>query len=81
MWKEESDSLVRAFEFKDFKQAFTFMTAVSFEAEEMGHHPDWSNVYNRVEIRLNTHDAGGVVTDQDHQLSQRIDVIWDRMSR
>lgn len=75
MWKEENDSLNRSFEFKDFNEAFAFMTRVAEEAEKMNHHPWWSNVYNKVEIRLNTHDAGDVVTEKDRRLAARIDEL------
>ncbi len=73
MWIEENDTLSKTFEFKDFKAAFSFMTRVAMAAEEMGHHPDWSNVYNKVSINLSTHDAGNVVTDKDRQLAEIID--------
>ncbi len=73
MWKEENNQLIRHFEFADFSAAFAFMTRVALLAEQHGHHPWWSNVYNRVEIRLSTHDAGDVVTDKDRQLADAID--------
>ena len=61
------------FEFKNFSEAFAFMTRVAIEAEKMNHHPFWSNVYNKVEIWLNTHDAGDVVTEKDYKLAKKID--------
>jgi 4a-hydroxytetrahydrobiopterin dehydratase len=73
MWKEEDNKLYKKFEFADFSAAFGFMTRVAIEAEKMNHHPLWTNVYNKVEIWLSTHDAGDVVTDKDKKLSQRID--------
>jgi 4a-hydroxytetrahydrobiopterin dehydratase len=73
MWQEKDNSLYRKFEFKDFSEAFAFMTRVAIEAEKMNHHPLWKNVYNTVEIWLSTHDAGDVVTDKDRKLSQKID--------
>ena len=73
MWKEENNQLVRHFEFRDFTEAFAFMTRVAFIAEKHNHHPEWKNVYNRVEIRLSTHDAGNVVTDKDYKLASAID--------
>ena len=73
MWKEENNQLIRQFEFADFSAAFAFMTRVALLAEQHGHHPWWSNVYNRVEIRLSTHDAGDVVTDKDRKLADAID--------
>ncbi len=75
MWIEKDDKLYRKFEFKNFSQAFAFMTRVAIEAEKMDHHPYWSNVYNKVEIWLNTHDAGDVVTEKDHKLAERIDKL------
>ena len=75
MWKEEDNSLYKKFEFKDFSEAFGFMTRVAIEAEKMNHHPKWTNVYNRVEFWLNTHDAGDTVTDRDRKLAQKIDSI------
>jgi 4a-hydroxytetrahydrobiopterin dehydratase len=73
MWQEVNNSLYRKFEFKDFSEAFSFMTRVALEAEKMNHHPLWTNVWNRVEIWLSTHDAGDIVTDKDRKLSQKID--------
>jgi 4a-hydroxytetrahydrobiopterin dehydratase len=75
MWKEENDSLYKKFEFKDFSEAFGFMTRVALEAEKMNHHPKWTNVYNRVEFWLNTHDAGDKVTERDKKLAQKIDAL------
>jgi 4a-hydroxytetrahydrobiopterin dehydratase len=75
MWTNENNQLVRTFVFADFIQAFAFMTRVAFVAEKMNHHPEWTNVYNRVTIRLSTHYAGNVVTDRDHQLAAAIDKI------
>jgi 4a-hydroxytetrahydrobiopterin dehydratase len=73
MWREEDNKLKRTFQFKDFSEAFAFMTRVAMAAEKMDHHPTWSNVYNRVEIELSTHDAGNVVTDKDRKLAAIID--------
>lgn len=75
MWKEEDNALYRKFQFKDFSEAFAFMTRVAIEAEKMNHHPRWTNVYNTVEIWLNTHDAGNVVTEKDQKLSKKIDAL------
>ena len=74
-WIEEDRGLTKTFEFSDFKEAFAFMTRVAFIAEELNHHPDWNNVYNRVSICLNTHDAGGVITESDRVLAKAIDAI------
>ncbi|MFT5914209.1 MAG: 4a-hydroxytetrahydrobiopterin dehydratase [Flammeovirgaceae bacterium] len=73
MWKEEDDKLKRTFEFANFIEAFGFMTKVAFLAEKAGHHPNWSNVYNKVEIELTTHDAGNTVTKKDRDLAKEID--------
>ena len=75
MWKEENDKLQRSFQFKDFSEAFAFMTRVALAAEKMDHHPEWSNVYNKVEIKLSTHDAGDKVTEKDRKLAKAIDGI------
>jgi 4a-hydroxytetrahydrobiopterin dehydratase len=73
MWKEENNKLKKSFTFRDFSEAFAFMTRVALLAEQMNHHPWWSNVYNRVEIELQTHDAGNVVTTKDRELAAAID--------
>jgi 4a-hydroxytetrahydrobiopterin dehydratase len=75
MWKEENNQLVRHFEFASFVDAFAFMTKVAMIAEKQNHHPEWSNVYNRVEIRLSTHDAGDIVTEKDRKLAASIDTL------
>ncbi len=76
MWKEENNELVREFIFKDFVQAFAFMTNVAKEIDEMDHHPEWSNVYNKVNISLCTHEAGDTVTEKDYALANKIDQIY-----
>ena len=75
MWEEKNNTLIRLFEFKDFSEAFAFMTRVAILAEKHNHHPWWSNVYNKVEIRLTTHDAGNIVTEKDRALAEEIDVL------
>jgi 4a-hydroxytetrahydrobiopterin dehydratase len=75
MWQEQDNKLYRKFEFKNFSEAFAFMTRVALAAEKMDHHPLWTNVYNKVEVWLNTHDAGDVVTDKDRQLAKKIDAL------
>lgn len=80
-WKEDKNALVAQVEFADFKQAFAFMVQVALLAEQLNHHPDWRNVYNRVEIKLSTHDAGGVVTEKDRQMAEAISRLyaqWDK---
>lgn len=77
MWKEENNQLVADFEFEDFVQAFGFMSKVALVAEKMNHHPEWNNVYNKVEIKLSTHDAGNVVTAADRELAAKIKEIYN----
>lgn len=73
MWTETNNRLHRSFEFRDFSEAFAFMTRVALEAEKQNHHPLWTNVWNKVDIWLSTHDAGDVVTEKDHRLAKAID--------
>jgi 4a-hydroxytetrahydrobiopterin dehydratase len=80
MWKEENNMLTRTFEFKNFIDAFAFMTKVAIEAEKMNHHPNWSNVYNKVMISLQTHDEGFAVTDKDRKLAEKIDKAFEGRS-
>jgi len=75
MWKEEKNTLYKKFQFKDFSEAFAFMTRVALAAEKMDHHPTWKNTYNQVEIWLSTHDAGNIVTEKDHKLAGIIDSL------
>jgi len=73
-WLYEDDAIHTTLEFKNFKDAFTVMTRIAFEAEKMEHHPDWSNVYNKLNITLSTHDADGV-TEKDFKLAKIIDEL------
>jgi 4a-hydroxytetrahydrobiopterin dehydratase len=75
MWQEEKNTLHKKFEFKNFSEAFAFMTRVALAAEKMDHHPKWSNEYNKVEIWLSSHDAGNIVTEKDQKLSKLIDKL------
>jgi 4a-hydroxytetrahydrobiopterin dehydratase len=75
MWKESNNKLYRKFEFKDFNEAFAFMTRVALIAETMNHHPTWTNTWNTVEMWLSTHDAGDVVTEKDRKLAEKIDKL------
>jgi 4a-hydroxytetrahydrobiopterin dehydratase len=75
MWHETGNKLYRSFEFKNFSEAFAFMTRVALLAEKMDHHPTWTNTYNKLEIWLNTHSAGNVVTDKDKKLANGIDKL------
>jgi len=74
-WEEKNNSLYRKFEFKDFSEAFAFMTRAAMIAEKMNHHPKWTNVWNIVEVWLSTHDAGDIVTDKDKKLAERLDAL------
>jgi 4a-hydroxytetrahydrobiopterin dehydratase len=79
MWKEENNKLKKEFTFKDFVHAFAFITRVAFIAEKMNHHPEWTNVWNRVSVSLSTHDAGDIVTDKDRKLAEAMDKVFDEM--
>jgi len=75
MWREKNNQLVKEFAFKDFKEAFEFMKKVAEIAEEMDHHPEWINLYNKVTIKLSTHDAGDIITDKDREMAKRLDEL------
>lgn len=77
-WKTENNRLTKTFEFKDFGEAFGFMTRVALVAEKMNHHPTWTNTWNKVQFELSTHDAGDVATDKDRKLAEEIDLIAHR---
>jgi 4a-hydroxytetrahydrobiopterin dehydratase len=76
-WKIADGRLHRSFEFGDFAEAFAFMTRVAIEAEKLNHHPEWSNVYNRVTIDLVTHDIGNEISNYDVMLAGKINEIYD----
>lgn len=76
-WVFEKGVIKRDFEFGDFIEAFSFMTAVAMQAENSDHHPEWSNVYNKVSIALRTHSAGGI-TRLDFDLASNIDLVFRR---
>ncbi|CAN5391658.1 4a-hydroxytetrahydrobiopterin dehydratase [soil metagenome] len=75
MWKQQNNKLTKEFKFKDFTEAFGFMTKVAIVAEKMNHHPTWTNTYNTVSFELSTHDAGDTVTSLDKQLAKAIDKL------
>lgn len=77
MWKEEDDTLQAEFKFANFTKAFAFMTEVAFVAEKLDHHPEWSNIYNTVNIKLTTHDAGNTITNKDRTMAKAIDSIFE----
>ncbi len=76
MWQKKNDALWAVFTFKDFKSAFAFMTEIALIAEKMDHHPDWTNCWNRVEIRLSTHEAGNIITAKDERLAKAIEAVY-----
>jgi 4a-hydroxytetrahydrobiopterin dehydratase len=76
-WEYNNTFISKEFKFRNFVEAFAFMTAVALEAEKMDHHPDWTNVYNRVAVKLNTHSEGGV-TEKDIELAKRMERIYGR---
>jgi 4a-hydroxytetrahydrobiopterin dehydratase len=81
MWKEENNKLQATFKFKNFMEAFGFMTEVAFHAEKQGHHPNWSNVYNTVEVHLTTHDVGNTITEKDHKLAKAISTVFEKYGK
>jgi 4a-hydroxytetrahydrobiopterin dehydratase len=74
-WIEQDNRLTNTYAFEDFSEAFAFMTRVAMIAERMGHHPEWSNIWNQVTITLRTHDAGNTVTHLDHEMASAIDKL------
>ena len=76
-WVHTETAITREFKFRNFVDAFSFMTAIALEAEKMDHHPDWTNVYDKVTISLNTHTAKGI-TQMDFDLAKKIDAIYKR---
>jgi 4a-hydroxytetrahydrobiopterin dehydratase len=82
LWREVSgrDVIARKFEFRDFNEAFGFMSRVALLAERMDHHPEWMNVYRTVDVRLTTHDAGGL-TEKDIRMAKTIDIYAGELAR
>ncbi len=76
-WEYKDAAIERSYKFKNFKDAFSTMTRIAFECEAQNHHPDWSNVYNSLNIRLNTHDVGGI-TSNDFKLAESIENIVNK---
>ncbi len=77
-WTEKDNKLVGEFVFEDFSQAWAFMTEVAILAERKNHHPDWTNVWNRVVITLTTHDEGDIITEKDRKMADSISKIFER---
>lgn len=75
MWHEIDNSLQKQFEFKDFNEAFGFMSRAAMIIEQHNHHPEWSNVYNKLNIKLTTHDAGNTITQKDRDLAKALDAL------
>jgi 4a-hydroxytetrahydrobiopterin dehydratase len=75
-WKTLNNQLVKEFTFDNFSQAWAFMSQVALAAEKMDHHPEWTNIYNKVLIKLNTHSAGNIITEKDRALAQLIDNLY-----
>jgi len=75
-FRDEQQQLVAEFVFEDFVAAFGFMTQVAFWAEKWDHHPNWYNVYNRLEVRLCSHDAGNTIRELDHRLAAKIEALY-----
>ena len=78
-WQKDSDRLKRTVEFATFADAIAFMVRVSFECEKLNHHPEWRNVYNKIDIELTTHTTGGI-TDLDRKLAAFIDKAYEQMT-
>ncbi len=78
MWKTNPNDLTTKLKFKNFQEAFAFMTEVAIAAEKVNHHPTWTNTYNTVDIILTTHDAGNIITDKDILLSSTIEKIYQK---
>ncbi len=74
-WEEKNNTLYQSFTFRDFSEAFAFMTRIAMLAEKQDHHPAWKNTWNIVEIWLNTHSAGDIITDKDRKLAADIDKL------
>lgn len=74
-WKEENNALHKTFKFSDFAAALAWMVKAGFVIEKLNHHPEWTNVYNRVTVKLTTHDAGNTVTDKDRKLAELLDAV------
>ena len=81
MFTEKKDHLIAEVEFADFVTAFACMTEAAFHIEQQNHHPEWENVYNKVTIRLTTHDAGNQVTDKDRQLADILTHLYKKHTR
>ena len=77
-WHHIEDSLQKTFVFNDFNTALEVIMKIGFEAEYLNHHPEWTNIYNKLSIKLTTHDAGNTVTQKDIELANRINLITNK---
>lgn len=75
-WQESNHSISKTFEFNSFEEAINFMVRASQEISQLNHHPEWTNIYNKVMVKLSTHDAGNIVTEKDWELARVLDVIF-----
>jgi 4a-hydroxytetrahydrobiopterin dehydratase len=78
MWQEKNHQLQASFEFKNFTEAFAFMIEVAVQVEQLDHHPEWTNIWNKVTFKLCTHDAGNIVTEKDRVLAAAIDKVFTK---
>mmetsp|Transcript_15466 Transcript_15466/g.39095 ORF Transcript_15466/g.39095 Transcript_15466/m.39095 type:complete len:104 (+) Transcript_15466:41-352(+) len=78
LWQAGETAIQRTFVFRDFNQAWGFMSRVALQAEKADHHPEWFNVYNRVEVKLNTHDCGGI-SEKDFALAEEMDTVGEEL--
>ena len=76
-WNNKNNYLHKTFIFKDFESAIDFMKQSSFQISMLNHHPEWTNIYNKVEVKLTTHDANNIVTSKDHELAKILDLIFE----
>lgn len=74
-WNNAQNKLQKTFVFKDFQAAMAWMVKASYVIEKLNHHPEWTNIYNKVHVSLSTHDAGNTVTKKDHDLAAALDMV------
>lgn len=79
MWTESENKLIKTFQFGSFEQAMEFMQLAAVPISKLNHHPEWKNIYNRIEIELTTHDSGNTITDLDWKLAEIMDAVFDEM--
>lgn len=78
-WIEQNNKLQKTFVFKSFVEAIAWMSKASLIIDKMDHHPEWTNIYNRVQVSLSTHDAGNIVTEKDRMLAEELDLLFTAM--